>query len=258
MSVRELAIATLLCTLTLPAVAASGRPADQPLTATAWVLTELAADVHSGPQISLDFSTEGTVAGTDGCNRYHGRYRRDGSTLELSRDLAATKMLCPESVMNRARAYVSALGETASFAIDGDSLALLDATGEVLARFVASSAELAGTTWRVLAYNNGHGGVVSVAADTVARVEFEHKGRITGTGGCNAFTGDFATRGSSLAITQLAGTRHACSEPDGVMEQEARLMTALGSVASYRIEGERLELRTADGALAVNLVRAIR
>ena len=40
------------------------------------------------------------------------------------------------------------------------------------------------------------------------------------------------------------------------MDQEALFLAALYSAATYRIEGERLALRTAEGALAVNLIRA--
>jgi heat shock protein HslJ len=46
-----------------------------------------------------------------------------------------------------------------------------------------------------------------------------------------------------------------CSEPEGVMDQEFQFMEALQSAATYKIEGDVLELRTADGALAANLQR---
>jgi len=42
----------------------------------------------------------------------------------------------------------------------------------------------------------------------------------------------------------------ACSEPAGVMEQEAQYLAALQSAATYQIEGNVLQLRTKDDALA--------
>ncbi|NCD21033.1 MAG: META domain-containing protein [Actinobacteria bacterium] len=45
-------------------------------------------------------------------------------------------------------------------------------------------------------------------------------------------------------------------EPEGVMEQEAAFLQALEWAAVSRREGDRLELCTGDGALAVSLVRA--
>jgi heat shock protein HslJ len=45
----------------------------------------------------------------------------------------------------------------------------------------------------------------------------------------------------------------ACAEPEGVMEQEAQYLAALQTAAIYKLEGNRLQLRTADSALAVDL-----
>jgi heat shock protein HslJ len=44
----------------------------------------------------------------------------------------------------------------------------------------------------------------------------------------------------------------ACLQP-GVMEQERAFVAALRSVASAKVDGERLELRRADGSLALSL-----
>lgn len=50
--------------------------------------------------------------------------------------------------------------------------------------------------------------------------------------------------------------RKMCAEPEGLMEQERRFLQALLSVASARREGDRLELRTTEGALAIALTQA--
>jgi heat shock protein HslJ len=44
----------------------------------------------------------------------------------------------------------------------------------------------------------------------------------------------------------------ACDQPEGVMDQEAQYLAALQSAATYSIEGNRLELRTADDAMAAD------
>jgi heat shock protein HslJ len=46
-----------------------------------------------------------------------------------------------------------------------------------------------------------------------------------------------------------------CAEPEGVMEQEQMLLAALETVATAQVEGDRLELRRADGALALSATR---
>ena len=58
--------------------------------------------------------------------------------------------------------------------------------------------------------------------------------------------------GEKITIGPLASTMKFCNDPEGVMDQEAQYLAALQSAATYRIEGNRLELRTADGALAAD------
>jgi heat shock protein HslJ len=43
-----------------------------------------------------------------------------------------------------------------------------------------------------------------------------------------------------------------CGQPEGRMAQEAQFLAALASATSSRREADRLELRTATGALAVS------
>jgi heat shock protein HslJ len=64
--------------------------------------------------------------------------------------------------------------------------------------------------------------------------------------------GTYTASGASLKLGPAATTRKLCAQP-GVMEQEQQFLKALESVATFRQEGERAELRTADGALAVSL-----
>jgi heat shock protein HslJ len=47
-----------------------------------------------------------------------------------------------------------------------------------------------------------------------------------------------------------------CSEPEGIMEQEAQYLAALETAATYQIQSDRMEMHTADGALAVNFAAA--
>jgi heat shock protein HslJ len=53
-------------------------------------------------------------------------------------------------------------------------------------------------------------------------------------------------------IQAPASTRMTCSKPEGVMQQEQEYLNALPTAATYAIQGARLELRTADGALVAS------
>ena len=47
-----------------------------------------------------------------------------------------------------------------------------------------------------------------------------------------------------------------CVEPQGIMEQEDQFLAALASAATYRVDGNLLEIRTTGDAIAVSLTKA--
>jgi heat shock protein HslJ len=216
------------------------------LEGTAWVLA-------GNDAVSLQFE-QGRVSGSDGCNRYNGPYLSRGSALTIGPPLVATQMACPPPVMQQAAKFNQALAATRSFRLDGANLRLLAADGGVRATLVAQAKTLAGS-WRVSAYNNGRQAVVSPLVGTVLDLSFLEGGRIGGNSGCNRFNAKFQVRGNQVAISAPLSTRRLCGEPAGVMDQERQFLAALASVAKLRHEGQRLELRRADGALAVILQR---
>ena len=47
-----------------------------------------------------------------------------------------------------------------------------------------------------------------------------------------------------------------CSEPEGVMQQEAEFQTTLQSAATFRIDGNRLEIQNGAGQIVITANRA--
>ena len=233
-------------------------PAGDPLAGTSWVLSELNGQpVVADTSVTLQFGTDGRASGTDGCNRYNSSYSTAGDTIQFAPNAAMTMMACPTPIIDQATAYMAALSGAATFAVDGASLTLADAAGATLAVFSAQSTDLAGANWDVIAYNNGNQGVVGVIGGTQLTANFGTDGSLSGTAGCNNFSGGYTLEGASnIQIGPLASTMMACSDPAGVMEQEMQYLAALQSAATYRMEGDSLEMRTADDALAVQFVRA--
>ncbi len=158
--------------------------------------------------------------------------------------------------MSRASAYAEALGRVASFALAGNRLSLRDDAGNVVASFQAGNRNLAGSSWYVVTYNNAKQAVVSLLGDTHITMHFGKDGRIIGYTGCNKYFTTYKTADTSVTIAQPESTRSFCARPEGVMDQEARFLELLRSVATFRLEGNRLHLRTVDGAMAMTLVRA--
>lgn len=70
--------------------------------------------------------------------------------------------------------------------------------------------------------------------------------RFTGTVGCNQISGSYTLAGDRLTFGQGAMTRMACPAP--LDEWEERLRTVLGAAASWRIDGQTLELVDPDGS----------
>jgi heat shock protein HslJ len=104
---------------------------------------------------------------------------------------------------------------------------------------------LAGTRWEVINYNNGRGGLVSLLDGTRIAMDFGADGQLTGNAGCNNYFTYYQLSGSNITIGQPGSTSLTCAEPEGVMQQEAEFLAALQTAATFRIDGDTLELRSA-------------
>lgn len=227
-----------------------------PLDGTDWVLSKLDGfDAPGNPTPTLQF-TGGRVSGSDGCNRFGGGYSATATAFAITSPLVSTQMACPPEVEAQARAFLAALTGAKGHRVEGTLLTLLSADGTTLATFAAQSKVLAGTSWRATGINNGRQAVASVVNGTSVTLSFGADGDVSGAGGCNRYVGRYEATGSRISIDKLAVTAMACANPPGVMEQEQAYLKALGSASTVRFEGDRLELRTSEGALAVSFERA--
>ncbi|NDV99743.1 META domain-containing protein [Salipiger sp. PrR002] len=97
---------------------------------------------------------------------------------------------------------------------------------------VAATSEVTGTPW-TLATLDG-----APVTDPAPEISFGEDGTLSGSAGCNTFTGTWATEEGMLEIGPLATTRKAC-EP-GVMAQEDAFLAFMGALSDLRFgpEGE--------------------
>jgi heat shock protein HslJ len=229
---------------------------EQDLTRTMWNLFSLAGkELVAGSGITAELTSDGKISGSSGCNLYAGVYKVDGNRILISPQLSSTMMACEQEIMDQETAYLQTLSETRMFTASRDQLTFKDAGGNDLLVFHAQTQDLADTSWEVTGYNNGKQAVTSVLAGTTITAEFGKDGNLSGNSSCNDYSGPYNTTGNQIKIGPLGSTKKACADPAGVMDQEAQYLAALESAAIYKIEGEALELRTADGALAVNLTK---
>jgi heat shock protein HslJ len=252
MNKKLLILLMCMVMLVLAACATSNGQQEVELTGKVWVLTELLGNPPvAGTGISALFSTDGKVGGSAGCNRYNGAYTVSGDQITFSSPMATTMMMCEQAAMDQESAYLQVMGEAKTFTVKADQLTLSDGEGTKLVVYQAQSQDLASTGWEATMYNNGNQAVVGVLEGTILTADFMEDGSISGNSGCNNFTGGYKVEGDQITIGPLASTMMNCSDPEGIMDQEANYLKTLQSAASYQVEGNVLELRTKDGELSV-------
>jgi heat shock protein HslJ len=228
------------------------------LEGTRWLLAgQLNADgemVDALPRLeAFAVFEDGRVAGNSSCNRFGGSYTVDGNTLSVSDHMMSTMMACQEPIMRQEQQFKANLAATATYAIDGDTLRLMNAAGRTVMTLTADvPATLTGTSWTARNYNNGRGGVTTLVAGTTITIEFRDDGGLSGSAGCNNYKTLYTLDGDKMTIGPSMTTRKMCMAPEGIMEQEQAYLAALETVAAYRIEGRQLELRTESGSLVAS------
>jgi heat shock protein HslJ/LysM repeat protein len=201
---------------------------------------------------TMQLMADGSVAVQADCNQVSGTYTLDGNRISIELG-PSTMAACPEGSLGDQ--FVANLGAASIYSFDqGDLLIDLKFDSGTM-RFSAQSSELAGTSWSVISYNNGRGGVVSVMIGTELTATFGADGTVTGSAGCNTYRAGYEVDGNKISIGLPASTMMACAEPEGIMEQEQEYLTALSTVATYQITGDRMEMRTAEGSTAATFQR---
>jgi heat shock protein HslJ len=199
---------------------------------------------------------DGEAGGQGGCNMFFAPYTLDGDQLSFG-PAGSTMMACEERAMAQEQTFLARLEQVASYQIVANQLHMANADGAVILAFEPQvQTPLTGTLWQATMVNNGQEAVVGIIEGTELTATFEEDGTVFGSGGCNNFSGGYTVDGDQIAIGPLAMTMMFCAEPEGVMEQEMAFGAALESAATFSIQGDQLELRTADGALAASFVSA--
>jgi len=95
-----------------------------------------------GSTLTVEFGTDGTVAGTGGVNRFNGPFVSTDKTVKVG-PLATTKMAGEPELMTQEAAYLKALESATTWSISGGVLDMRDASGAT--QITAISAEASAT-----------------------------------------------------------------------------------------------------------------
>jgi heat shock protein HslJ len=214
-----------------------------------WRLTRGVAIDPAAP-ITARF-VDGTLSGTIGSAHYRASYDADGDALRIGP--------LSHSVSGEDRGYGTLLGTVASARVDGAGLELRDGSGAAVLTFEAApdvDAALVGrwmVTGVVARDADDGGGEDGPRSAGEAWLEVTPDGEVAGHGGVNRFGSRARTDGERLYLGPVRSTRMA--GPPEAMAAETAFLEALGAVATYAVESDRLELRDQDGAPLVRLRR---
>ena len=119
---------------------------------------------------------------------------------------------------------------------------------------LASSNDLVGTTWQLVSY--GPEGQQVLAVQGVSTwVTFDADGRMSGTLGCNQFSGGYKIKGTTIKFGPIMSTEMACPEPQ--MSQETSAFRVLSGTVSYLVEGNNLIISAESGDTELRLTRLL-
>jgi heat shock protein HslJ len=187
----------------------------------------------------------GQAGGSGGCNQYGGSYTLDGASLTFGQ-LTTTEMACMDGSMAIETAYYAALREVTGWSMSDGTLELTGADGQALARFaVEPGASLAGPTWSLTGYVDSTGQLQPPSPGALSTITFDNAGQVSGSTGCNSFSGGYEADDTFLRIGPLATTLMMCADPVG--SQEVAMLAAFERVASYALTADVLEMMDADG-----------
>ena len=230
-------------------------PPDPALDGSRWILTDyfmegLSQSALSGTTVSLEFGDDGRISGSAGCNHYFAGYGITGTTITIG-PAGSTEMYCTgPGVMGQESAYLALIRDAASVTIKNDRLTLADAKGTTILSFTKSippaPEPLIGTNWTLDSIYSGDA-VSSVISGTAITAVFDHEGRVSGSTGCNRYSGSYTVAETSLSISSLGSTKMACQGP-GIMQQESTYLASLSTAAGFTISGNRLSLADERGA----------
>ena len=229
------------------------------LNGTSWRLSQLAraegalAPIPEGVEVTIAFA-DGVAAGSGGCNRFRVGYRAQSTSLiTWTGPIAATMMACESDAQALERDFFATLERVVGFENAMGVLTLADAGEMPVAVFREVVAlPLTGTTWSATMVNNGREAVSPLVEGTAITAVFAEDGKLSGRA-CNTYMTGYSRDEGSISIEPPASSRMICPN-EAEMKQEQGYLLMLPKAASVSIDGEKMELRTADGALIAAFV----
>lgn len=88
----------------------------------------------------------------------------------------------------------------------------------------------------------------TLADNGAITIKFSAEGRVSGSGGCNSYGGDYTAHGKKLSFSPLISTKRACAD-ETATRQEQEYFKALQAATGFAIEGDHLKIMHPGGEL---------
>jgi len=185
---------------------------------------------------TMRFAFGGQLTGSDGCNQVSGPFRTDGQDIAVGQ-LTSTLIGCEPLLGAQAQAFTEALTGASTWRLTEAGGLELRGHGDVVAEPLVDApppseavvSDLAGTGW-VLEELGG-----ATLVDVEPTVTFGGDGTVTGSSGCNTFSGTYTLDGATVSFGPLATTKMACSDP--TMFVESAFLAAMAGVTGWSLDG---------------------
>ncbi len=190
-------------------------------------------DIGADATVSLSFGAD-TLSGQAACNTYTAPYRLSGDGMEIG-DIASTNRACEPALMDAEQTYLAALAQVTNVDDTDPERLMLSSDDGVRLSFetLDPAAEIVGS-WTIVNLNTGDA-LTGPIEGTEATLAFEADGTLSADAGCNALQLPWAVDGTSITIGPAGQTMKSCTDPAGVMEQEAALVAALEGAVRVQI-----------------------
>ena len=179
----------------------------------------LRQDARTGnrPHVGVHIRRERVRVG--GLQSLRAEFTSSAGAIQVSA-IASTQMACAPKIMSQESIFFKALASARSYTVNGGKLTLRASGGRALVTYEVQSQQLAGTSWNVLAYNNGKQGVESVIAATSSQSRSTR--RATCADSPAATTTPQRTAAARRRFDpKVSSTRKECATPNGVMTRRA-------------------------------------
>lgn len=130
---------------------------------------------------------------------------------------------------------------------------LLELSAAGCGLFSRAPAPLLNTSWSLQSYGDPTA-PTRMLPGTEITASFAQDDKVSGSAGCNRYSGEYKLNGQRVSITRLASTQMYCAEPGGIMAQESTFLGAMEQATSYVVKGTELRILFNDGHQALTFL----